>query len=358
MSEVETSTPEAQPEPNYGLLAKETFGSNYHGEVQAPEPIVEEPVEAPSEEPLEPVEAAEETGEVEDTEETTEAAEGEGSIRSLSELLESEGYDKDEFMSLEVDQKIDGETRKVKLSELIATNQTQAAVEKRLEEVKEKAKSQNQALAEKQQNLDQLFNLNTELLKEQKAAFDAQEKALETDPLRQQDPAEWAAKKAELADQRKLFDSKVMAHVQRYQQSKQQTESEKQAQQLERLQKEEAALLTALPEWSDEETKLKEQEELANYLVSQELPPESYQNVSYDHKLLIMARKALKYDQIQAKAEPAKKMLKKVPKTLKPGSKPSAVNTNQTEKDRLRKIISQNPNSQEAERAAVALLKL
>jgi hypothetical protein len=347
MSEVETSTPEAAPTPNYGLLAKEAFGSNFHGDVQ--EPVETEQTETPEIE-ASPVEPTEEETPLEATEETTEATEEEGetTISSLTELLEAEGYDQEQFLNLEVEQKIDGETRRIKLSDVLATNQTLEAAERRLNEVKEKAKTQNQALANKGQELDQAFNVAAQVLQKQKLSFDDREKALNTDPLRTQDPAEWGARKQELSDQRKVFDSELRqflsAHQQQTQSGKMQTEQAKQ----ERLVKEQTLLLKELPEWADEKVMAKEQQQLGEYLHGQDLTPESYDFLTHDHKLLVMARKAAKYDEVQAKAEPAKKKLVSVPKTLKPGSKPSPLNSKQTEINGLEAKIAKNPNSRDA----------
>ena len=353
MSEVETSTPEAAPEPNYGLLAKEAFGSSFHGEVN--EPTVETPEEL-TEEPVETPETPEEELQAEPTE--APETEEEPTIASLTEVLEAEGYDQEEFLSLEVEQKIDGETRKVKLKDVLATNQTLEAAERRLNEVKEKAKSQNQALADKTQELDTAFNVAASVLQKQKAQFDAREEALNKDPLRQQDPAEWTAKKQELADQRKVFDSELLQFLNAHQQAKAKGAAESEQAKQERLLKEQEFLLKELPEWADEEVMSKEQKQLGEYLHGQELTPESYETLIHDHKLLIMARKAAKYDEVQAKAEPAKKKLLTMPKTLKPGSKAPAANPQQSEIKRLEAEIAANPNSRDALEKSTRLFQL
>ena len=86
------------------------------------------------------------------------------------------------------------------------------------------------------------------------------------------------------------------------------------------------------------------------------LSPEEVARAS-DHRLVIMARKAMLFDRQKSKAEPAKKKLLTVPKTLKPGvSKP--VDINQAKVAEAKATIAKNPNSRTAEDAAVALLKL
>ena len=356
MFEAETSTPEATPETNYGLLAKTSFGDNFHGDVSEPaeqEAPIDEPVETVDE-----IETADESVEATPEETAEEITEEEATISSLTELLDAEGYNLEEFLNLEVEQKIDGETRKVRLSDVLATNQTLEAAERRLNDVKEKAKTQNQALANKEHELDQAFNVAASVLQKQKLGFEEAERALNADPLRTQDPAEWTAKKQELADQRKAFDSELTQFLRAHQQHKSTSTAESEQAKQGRLVKEQELLLKELPEWADEKVAEKEQKQLGEYLYSQELSPESYDLLTHDHKLLIMARKAAKYDEVQAKAEPAKKRLKAVPKTLKPGSKPTQLNSTQTEINRLEAEIKANPNSRDALMKSTRLYQL
>lgn len=359
MSEVETSTPE-ETGRNWAALAKESFGQEYKGEVvetpEAPEALPEAEVQPEIE--TESLESAPEVEAAETETPETEQTDGEPTIATLNELIEAEGYDQEEFLSLEVEQKVNGETRKVKLSEVLAANQTMQAAEERLAEAKENAKSQNQALAQQKQELESAFQVAAAVLQKQKQGFDAREKALASDPLREQDPAEWTARERELERERKAFDQELYQFSQAYQQQKVKTEQETEAQKAERLQKEQEILLEMLPDWKDEDARVKGQEQLGKYLAGLELSSESYQTTAFDSKLLVMAHKAMKYDEIQSKAEPAKKKLRSVPKTLKPGSKPAPVNTNQTEIARLQAELNANPNGRDALRNAAKIAKL
>lgn len=362
MSEVETSTPEATNEPNYGLLAQKAFGDSYYGEVQEP------PTET-QEESFEKEEVQETQGEVEDSELTEEviqeesASEEKGSeeettASSLSDVLEASGFDQDEFMNLEVEQKINGETRRVKLSEVLATNQTLSAAEQRLEEIKEKAKSQNQQLAQKEQELDQAFSVVQQFFNKQASQLKERLEAHEKDPLRKQDPAEWAAKKLEIQSDIQNFQQEVMGYSQAYQQQKAKTAQETEAQKTERLEKEYQALLEQMPEWQDDDVREEGQKKLSNYLAEKPLSDDAYKAINESSALLVMAEKARAYDEIQAKADPAKKKLVKVPKTLKPGSKPKQADPNQSEISKIQSWLRDNPNHRDATRMATKLMRL
>lgn len=359
-TEAEPSQPEAT-ETNWSLLARESFGSDYKGEVketpqeeQTEELQVEESIEVTEES----VEAEPEVTEEAPTEPTTEEAEVEQTPLSLSDLIESEGYDQDEFMSLEVEQKIDGETRRVTLSDLIATNQTLEAADKRLQEAKDKAKSQNQALAEKEQNLDALIGIAGSFLQEQQQALQKEYAELDKDTLRDTDPAEWAAKKQEIQDRITAFNGKVNQWAAAHQQSKTQKEDETNQQRQERLQQEHQALSEHIEGWGEEDAREKVQDQIGSYLTKLEVSTDSLSAIDSDHKLFIMANKARLYDELETKAEPAKKKLRTVPKTLKPGPKPAPVNSNQTEIERLEKVVKNNPNSEDAFNAKLKIMKL
>jgi len=339
MSDQETSTPEAPAEPNLGLLAQEVFGSDYHGNVEP----TETPEEIPElEEPQEPVETLEVTPE--ETPEETIETEEETPISSFSELVENQGWDPEWANSLEIPVKVDGESSSATLSDLVRSYQTQEAADKRLTEAKEKAKSQNQALATKEQNLDALIGIAGSFLGKQQKALQEEYAALDKDSLRDTDPAEWSAKKQELQDRMTAFQGEVNQLASVHQQQAQQKEQETEQQRQERLQKEHQSLLEKLPEWADVEVQEKEQKQLHEYLSGLEMSPDSYAAIDSDHNLFLMVRKARLFDEMESKAEPAKKKLVKVPKVLKPGPSQTPVDTNQTRISELETLINENPN--------------
>lgn len=354
---METSTPEAQPEAQpevqaeqpkgYSLLAKEAFGSEYHGEVVEPEKqeTASEPEQQETEEPAQEQET-----------EQPEASEEETTISTLSELLEVEGYDQDQFLNLEVEQKVNGETRKVSLKDLIATNQTLEAAESRLQEAKEKATTQHQALAEKQQELEETVNVAAAVFQKQMDALKAEEEKVDWADLRKNDPGQAAMLKQDFAERREAINSEVNQLRSAYQQMQKKAADEYAEKAQETLKAEQQALLEKLPEWKNEETATKEQKQISEYLATQGLTPEEIANAS-DHRLVIMARKAMLYDKGQGKAEPVKKKLATVPKMMKPGA-PKSQDINQSQEQSLLSKISANPNSLEAQDAGVALLKL
>ena len=350
MSE-ETSTPEAtpaKPEVNLSLLASEAFGSNYHGDVRS------DPVETPKEEPQEAetqdVELREETP---SGEEPQEAQESESkTIDSISELIESNEYDPEWFNTLQVDVKVDGTPSKATLSDLVKSYQIQEAAEKRLEEAKEKAKSQNQALADKQEQVEQSIQVAAKLIQRVESKLTSDFEKVDWDKLESQDPAEWSAKKMKFAERVQELNQMKQEAVSEYQQTKQGQSAEAEQAKQERLIAEKEALLSKIPEWKDPETAKAEDAAICKYLITQGLTQEEVQTAS-DHRLIVMARKAMLYDQAQG-AEPQKKKLAKVPKTLKPGAPKPQAEINQLKQQDATSKLRQSGSIDDA----VALLRM
>lgn len=356
---METSTPEAEGSKSTSLLAQELFGGNFHGEVKVSEKPVEQPATAAPEEPEEPVEKVSLEDAQGSGEEAETNSEEEGvTISTFDELVESQGWDPEWANSLEIPVKVDGESSKAKIADLVKSYQMTQAAEKRLEEAKEKAKSQYQALAEKQKELDATVRVAASVLQKQLDQVGEEEKSVDWKTLESQDPGEAALKRQKFAERRAAVRGEIGELAKAYQQHQQKTELETHEKQAQKLLQEREALLTKLPEWKDEDTAAAEQKSLTEYLHSQELSEDAIHQTAFDHKLLIIARKAMLYDQIKQKAEPAKKKLVKVPKTLKPGSPKPESNSNQTQINELQKRISANPNSADALDAAREIVKL
>ena len=337
--DTETSTPEAT---NFSLLAKEAFGNDFYGEVKEPGPAEAEP--NPESEPEPESEAVEqeateelENGTEEVSQETPEDT-GEDTISTLSELIEVEGYDQEAIMGLQVEQKVNGETRLVKLADLVATDQTLEAATQRLEEAKEKANTQNQALAQKQEKVDQSFNVAAKLIERVEDILNRDMKAVDSE-LRKADPAEWAAQQAEFEKRKEEIQLLKEQTVSDYQIAHELTEEDKAAL-IEKATQEKAALLNKLPEWSDEKAMQEGQQKIANYLRSNGFT-EQDAFIAGDHRLIVLAEKARLWDESLSKANPAKKKLKTLPKMLKPGASrsPDQINSalEQELEDKLRK---------------------
>lgn len=210
--------------------------------------------------------------------------------------------------------KIDGQDVEVKLSELKNGYQRQADYTRKTMEAADKRKAAEaelqQARAERErysQGLQQTGALLQAQLAEQNQ-IDWQ-KLLESDPVE-------FLKQKHLAEQRQAQLHQVI-QAQQHISAVQQAEAEKFRQSF--LTQQHAELLAKLPEWKDEGKAKAEKEALRNFLTEMGFSKEEVGNVS-DHRAILMARKAMRYDQMMASAQAAAKKVEKLPqKVERPG---------------------------------------
>lgn len=129
-------------------------------------------------------------------------------------------------------------------------------------------------------------------------------------------PAEYL-KQRHLLEERQAAFQRATAATQRLSQ-----EQAQQAQQSyhQRLAQEHQALLDKLPEWQDADKARTEKAALAAYMQKAGVSEDAAKSAAHHADLLVMARKAMLYDQAQTKTvEAVKKVQALPPKTLKPG---------------------------------------
>lgn len=352
---------EAAPEAprSFSLLASQRFGRNYVGDVPEPSAPESEPAhESEAQELPEDIENADELqdeteeqpeGQDEAEEQPDGGEEEEAVVSSLAELIESQQWDPEWVQGLRVPVKIDGKESEVALSEVLKSYQMSEAAEKRLTEAKEAQRQAKEALAAKQQELTGQFSVAAKLIQSAEGLLDADIAKVNWDELRRDDPAEYAAKHTELSQRRAQIEDMKREAIQSYQQTAYQQANESAAEMQERFQREEQQLLEKLPEWRDQAKAEQSKRQLVTYLTGQGFDPEDVAN-AVDHRLIVMAEKARKYDEMQGKTKTAMKKVAKIPKVLKPGAPkpPEAVKTEKV--GQLRQRLQKSGNIEDAYR--------
>ena len=332
------------PDNSLSLLAAEKFGDTFKGETpeiteEAPEIEEPETPEVSEEEAPEAIEAPEE--------QTYE-------LDHIAQLLgvETDQLDVSEEGRVILSGKVDGQNVQTETGELLKNWQMMQAADKRLDEAKAKAQKAN----EESMQIVEAANLQLAAAGKLVETFESKlvddEAAVDWKTLREEDPAEYSAKKQEFQERKNQIEALKAEAGQEYQQAVQQQQEVQQAQMQEHLVKEHEALISKLPEWKNEKVAAEEKGKLGAYLMDNGFSQEDVGNAS-DHRLIIMARKAMLYDQGQANTNAAAKKVVKVPKVMKPGApKPE----NESKRDELAKRRAQAQKSG-TERDAFALLQ-
>lgn len=318
------------------LLASEQFGSQYHGEVS--EAPIETPVEtSEAEEVLEGEEATEapetdaEEAEQAETEEAEETETVEYELSHIASMLgvEEDNLDVSDEGTVILRGKVDGEDVRVPVKDLLANHQKLTAADKRLEEAKARVATHKQEMTQATERLNEEFGVAARLIANAEKALTDETAAIDWTALRQDDPAEYAAKKAEVGERTKRIEAMKAEARTDYQKSISERQKAAEEEQKTYLRAEQDALLKALPEWKDQKVATTEKAGLAKYLMGEGFAQNEIGSAS-DHRIILLARKAMLYDQRQQKTEVAKKKVAKVPKVLKPGAhKPASQRNNE-----------------------------
>jgi len=246
------------------------------------------------EQPAEPQEAQQEPAEQEETAEES-----------------TESQEEDPLVTI----KVDGKDVQVPLSELKNGYQRQADYTRKTMQVAEERKAaeaeRQQALAERQQYAGNLQKLQAQI----EGAL-AQQQNIDWQQLLENDPQAYL-KERHLWEQRQ-------AALQQNLVAQQQLAGQMQAEQARayqgHLQAQQEQLLAKLPEWKDAEKAKAEKTALREYLKSQGYDEQSVNSVA-DARAVLMARKAMMYDQMMSKAQAAQKKVSNLPtKVQQPGN--------------------------------------
>lgn len=214
--------------------------------------------------------------------------------------------------------KVDGEEVPVRLQDLVKSYQLEGHVNKKSMELAEQRKAFDAERTQRQQELETRITQANSVLEQVESSLLDEFNKVNWDDLRATDPAEYAVRRQEYAEryqQVQHWKSNVISEAQRVQQERQQ---EYQANYQQMLQRERNALVEALPEWRDPEKAKTEREALKGYLSQSGFKDEEIGGL-VDHRAVVLARKAMLYDQMQGKKPEMTKKVTKVPKVQKPG---------------------------------------
>ncbi len=278
----------------------------------------------------------EETQPAEESEEDTEAAASEvdeSGVEDAPEEETAEEQSEESEESEEQDQpqtftvKVDGKEVAVTLEELqkgYSRTQDYTRKTQQIAEVRKQVEQETQAVrAEREQYAQLLGALQAQL--------QSSEPQVDLDRLYHEDPIEWVRQKEVLRErQEKAY--AIQAEQQRLSQLSQQ---EQQRAMEAHLEEQKDALLAALPEWRDPK---KAKAEKALVLESAKLVGFSEDDLKsvYDHRLVLLLRKAAMYDQMVSKRQGIKPVVNNGPRTAKPGAAGRVSTTTETTRAKQR----------------------
>jgi hypothetical protein len=243
--------------------------------------------------------------------------------KSLDELAEALEVDQDAVKAIKIRTKVDGVEADVPLGEVIKNYQLNKALTERSEALAHERKTLEQQakayMADYQAKLEDFGSWQGILetrLREQVASVDWQQ-------LREEDPAEYAARRQEFTERIAEIEN-MKASMQQHRQAVQTQQQQAYLQQLEQVVSENIRKLPEIiPEYKDDDFRKKDMASIKDYLVKSGFGEEEVKTV-FDARQVAIARKAMLYDQMQNKVEPKAKLMKDKPKFIRPGAKDTA----------------------------------
>ena len=293
-----------------------------------------QPVEE-SEEDTETAASEEESSGVED------APEEETSEEQSEETEESEEEEQEQTFTV----KVDGKKVSVTLQELQDGYSRHQDYTRKVQKVVEERKQVEQEAATIRAERQQY----AQLLGALQAQLQSTEPQVDMDRLYNEDPIEWVRTKEVMRERQE----KALAIQAEQQRLAQLSQYEQQRAMEEQLSKEKDALLAALPEWRDPK---KAQAEKALVVESAKAAGFSEDDLKsvYDHRLVLLLRKAGLYDQMVSKAKGIKPV-HNGPRTAKPGAAGRVSTT--TEAVRAKQRLAKTGRIDDAASAIELLLK-
>jgi hypothetical protein len=242
--------------------------------------------------------------------------------------------------------KVDGKEVAVTLEELqngYSRTQDYTRKTQQIAEVRKQVEQETQAVrAERQQYAQLLGALQAQL--------QATEPQVDMDRLYNEDPIEWVRTKEVMRERQE----KALAIQAEQQRLSQLSQYEQQRAMEEQLSKEKDALLAALPEWRDPK---KAQAEKALVVESAKAAGFSEDDLKsvYDHRLVLLLRKAGLYDQMVSKRQGIKPVVNNGPRPAKPGAAGRVSTT--TEGTRAKQRLAKTGRVDDAASAIELLLR-
>ena len=261
-----------------------------------------------------------ETQQVEESQEDTETAASEEESPGVEDAPEEETAEEqseegegqeeqDQTQTFTV--KVDGKEVAVTLEELqngYSRTQDYTRKTQQIAEVRKQVEQETQAVrAERQQYAQLLGALQAQL--------QATEPQVDMDRLYNEDPIEWVRTKEVMRERQE----KALAIQAEQQRLAQLSQYEQQRAMEEQLSSQKEALLAALPEWRDPKKAQAEKALVVESAKAAGFSEEDLKSV-YDHRLVLLLRKAGLYDQMVSKRQGIKPVVNNGPRPAKPGA--------------------------------------
>lgn len=316
---------------------------------EAPDDAVpdEEVIEAPEDEA--PPMAAESDEAVSDDDENV------VSMETINDMAEYLGIDPSEMYNLQAAiQMPDGTRKQMRIGEWKDTMYSNEEAKIASREAREAATKYTKRLEQFESEIEQYNARQTNIMNIAVQELMRDFQGIDWQTMQRDDPGRYAALRQNYMERNAQL-QQAAAHADHYlKQQREALEAQKRESNIQKLAAESRAVLEAIPAWKDEKVAAVEKPKMANYLKSIGFSDDDVNGLS-DHRLVVLAHKAMWADEQRGKADAAKKKVLKIGKSvLKPGARRGKA---EQKMDREKQLRSQLKESRGAVDAAAALIQ-
>ena len=293
-----------------------------------------------------PVEESEEDTETAASEEDESGVEDAPDEESPEEQSEGEEEQEEQEQPQTFTVKVDGKEVTVTLDELqkgYSRTQDYTRKTQQIAEVRKQVEQETQAVrAEREQYAQLLGALQAQL--------QSSEPQVDLERLYHEDPIEWVRQKEVMRERQEKLGAIQSEQQRLFQVSQYEQQRAMEAQ----LASQQEALLAALPDWKDPKKAKAEKALVIESAKAAGFTDEDLKNV-YDHRLVLLLRKAAMFDQMVSKRQGIKPVVNNGPRTAKPGAAGRVSTT--TESTRAKQRLAKTGRIDDAASAIELLLK-
>lgn len=278
--------------------------------------------------------------------------ETQAAINSLNELADGLGWELEKVLDLEATTKINGKDGKVRLRDLVKSHQLEGHLNQGLIKLAEERKGFEAETARKAgeikarvEQVNQAVTLVQKMLEGEFAGVDWEE-LQRTDPAAFQ--AKFGAREMRLAAIRQLS--------QQVQQESEQQQAQQQAAQQAYLAEQSTLLDSKVPEWADKGKREKDVAEMATILNESYGLTEQELRSTPDHRLILMARDATRWQKLQKSKPATLNKVRAAPKLIRPGTQQSRTAQDGLQTQKSRDQLRRTGRVQDAAPALKSLL--
>jgi hypothetical protein len=244
-------------------------------------------------------------------------------IGTLSELAEHIGVEVEDLYHITVPVPVGDGKQEISIGEWkdrIKAGIDAEQVSKERETFAQEQRAVAQELAAKRAQVEQGVAQAAALTQAAEKRLLSDMESIDWNALRSEDPAEWSAKRTELQARQGQIQRAKEDLQKAWAQHAEAQRAEDQANLAQHIERERGALLKAVPDWADQKAFESERADMRTYLLGAGFTDEDIEH-AVDHRLIVMARKAMLFDRAEAQKSVARKKVAKIgKKVLRPGA--------------------------------------